>query len=154
MGRYILNFWTTEWLELSLVIWQVQEFPSNLVPAISDHLKSPQNGELYIIVCMFVVNNLCCYIYLIVKYNCFIAFESAQDIFSAGISLLSLLIGRKRVFHALSPEAQLCEMTFFYGTQPMENLGIAFAKILRFILLEHSLWYSHSNHVYRWFARY
>lgn len=72
------------------------------------------------------------------KIYCFIVLESAQDIFSAGITLLSLVIGRKRVFQALSPEAQLCEMTFFYGTRPMENLGIAFAKILRFILLKHS----------------
>lgn len=53
---------------------------------------------------------------------------TAQDIYAAGISLLSLLIGRKRVFSSISPEAHLCEMALLYGTRAMENLGI-YSKI-------------------------
>ena len=49
---------------------------------------------------------------------------SAQDIYSAGISILALMTGHEAIFNGETREPLLYEMTAMYGSAALSNLGM------------------------------
>ena len=51
-----------------------------------------------------------------------------QDIFSAGLTLLCLMVGRNSIFQAKTRQSLIFEMSALLGTAPLEAMANTFCK--------------------------
>lgn len=78
---------------------------------------------------------------------------SAQDIYSAGLSILALMMGREEIFYGETRESLLYEMTALYGSEALSNLGMICVSLYSafqfffFSVISNLVVVSGSNHV-------